>query len=81
MKVESNQNYFYRVRTVKEDGKIKSAMYGKIYGEIQFDVINAPTAAIIFTYYLNPDGTRNTEFDPKNNLFRDLPPIQRVTDP
>lgn len=28
---------------------------------------------IIFKYYLNPDGTRNLEYDPNRNLFGKLP--------
>jgi len=54
------------------DGKVHKALYGKIHGEIRFDVINSKTAIIIFTYYLNPDGTRNLEFDQKRNLFQNL---------
>ena len=52
--------YYFRVRTViDKDGKIVKALYGKIYGDF-FDM----------TYYLNPDGTRNIEFDPKRNLLK-----------
>ena len=65
-----DQNYFFRVRTVKVDGKIVGALYGKIHGDIQFDVINSNTAMVQFTYYLNPDGTQNMEYDLKRNLFR-----------
>ena len=39
------------------------AWYGKIYGDF-FDMV----------YYLNPDGTRNVEFDPKRNLFKSAKP-------
>jgi hypothetical protein len=77
----SNRNYFYRVRTVKKNGKIISAMYGKIHGEIDFDVINSKTAIVLLTYYLNPDGTQNVEFDPTKNLFKDLPAIEQARDP
>jgi 5-hydroxyisourate hydrolase-like protein (transthyretin family) len=79
--VARNRNYFFRVRTVKRNGKIVGAMYGKIHGEIDFDVINSKTAVVLFTYYLNPDGARNVEFDPNKNLFTDLPVIERVRDP
>jgi hypothetical protein len=82
MKIRKDQNYFYRVRTIREDGKIKSALYGKIYGEIQFDVINSKNAIIMFTYYMNPTpNDRNIEFDPKRNLFTNLKPEERVTEP
>jgi len=52
--------YFFRVRTVLDkDGKVVKALYGKIYGDF-FDMV----------YYLNPDGTRNIEYDPKRNLLQ-----------
>ncbi|MFA5189161.1 MAG: hypothetical protein WC740_00465 [Verrucomicrobiia bacterium] len=72
VRVRPDQNYFFRVRTEMTDGKVHKALYGKIHGEIRFDVINSKTAIIIFTYYLNPDGTRNLEFDQKRNLFQNL---------
>lgn len=65
-----NQNYFFRVRTVLDaQGNIKSALYGKIYGDFSIDPINSKTMRLIFTYYVNPDpNSRNVEFDPKRNL-------------
>jgi hypothetical protein len=73
-KVRPDQNYFFRVRTVlDEKGEVKSALYGKIYGEIRYDVINSNTAIVLFTYYLNPaPNDRNVEFDVKQNLFTGL---------
>jgi hypothetical protein len=66
--------YLYRVRTVlDENGRVKSAWYGKIDGEFNWDPKNFPTGEVIFTYYLNPDGTTNLEFDRKRNLFGELP--------
>lgn len=64
--------YFFRIRSVTDSsGKIVSANYGKIYG----DFMN-------FTYYLNPTpNDRNIEFDPKRNLFTNLKPDERVTEP
>jgi len=53
--------YYFRVRTVtNEQGVIVNALYGKIYGDIGF---------LRFVSYLNPDGTRNVEFDPNRNLI------------
>jgi hypothetical protein len=78
---QKNRNYFYRIRTNKKNGAIVSAMYGKIHGEIDVDVINSKTAILLFTYYLNPDGTRNVEFDPKRNLFNNLPALEQVAEP
>ncbi len=74
-----DQNYFFRVRTVlDEDGKIKSALYGKIDGDIQF----WGNRKARFNYYLNPNpNDRNMEFDTKQNLAGKLPFNQRVTAP
>ncbi|MFN7137990.1 MAG: hypothetical protein ACK4UN_01480 [Limisphaerales bacterium] len=66
-----DQNYFFRIRTVKKDGEIVSALYGKIHGDIGFDFFHSPTAIIVFGYSLNPEpNSRNMEFDPKQNLFQ-----------
>jgi hypothetical protein len=78
---QENRNYFYRIRTVRDGTKIRSALYGKIYGDIGVDIINSKTALIFLTYYLNPDGSRNVEFDPNRNLFKQLPPMAVVRDP
>lgn len=53
-------------------------MYGKILGHIGLTAIFSETAEIYFKYYLNPDYTRNLEFDPKQNLFKNLPDRERV---
>jgi hypothetical protein len=70
---ESNPQraFIYRVRTVlDEEGKVISARYGKIPGPFIFDARGEHRAGFVnFTYYFNPDGTRNLEFDPKRNLF------------
>ena len=66
-----DKNYYMRVRTAHDEGgKIKSALYGKIYGDFTIDPINSKTMWILFTYYLNPESnSRNIEFDPKHNLL------------
>jgi hypothetical protein len=64
--------YFFRTRTIlTEKAEIKSALYGKIMGDIDFYVgTRAPKSGIGFTYYLNPTpNDRNVEFDPKQNLL------------
>jgi len=38
-------------------------------------------AEIEFCYWLNPDHTKNMEFDPKANLFSPLPRKEQVRDP
>jgi hypothetical protein len=74
-----DQNYFIRVRTVLDEKKrIKSALYGKIDGDIRFWA----NGKLRFTYYLNSDANdRNMEFDVKRNLFGQLPELQRPSVP
>jgi hypothetical protein len=57
---DPNRIYLFRVRTVlDENGNVKSALYGKIYGDF-----------MQFTYYLNPTANdRNIEFDPARDLL------------
>lgn len=78
-----DRSYLYRVRTVlDEDGKVVSALYGKLRGDITLDPINSKTATIRFTYYLNPTpNDRNLEFDPERNLFQDLSTFEQVEKP
>jgi hypothetical protein len=66
-----NMNFFFRTQTVlNENGKIISAKYGKIYGDIVCDFADEKNLGIYFTYYLNPTSNdRNVEFDPEKNLF------------
>ncbi len=66
-----NMNYFIRVRTVRDkDGRVISALYGKVHGDFRWFIgARAPKSGLAFIYYLNPDGTRNVEFDPKRNLL------------
>lgn len=67
-----NRNYFFRVRTVMDErGNIVSAHYGKIYGDF-----------MQFSYYLNPTpNDRNVEFDPKQNLLKNLKSDEGVSAP
>jgi hypothetical protein len=67
-----NRNYYFRVRTrVNERGNIVSAHYGKVYGDF-----------MTFCYYLNPTpNDRNVEFDPKQNLMKNLKPGEGVSAP
>lgn len=75
--------YFFRVRTsIDEHGHVTSALYGKIYGDLRFDVINGSPAYLLFDYYLNPTpNDRNMEFDPKRNLFTNLKDLEKPTAP
>ena len=69
---DSNNNYYFRIRTVLgSDGSVESAYYGKIYGEF-------PN----FTYYLNPTpNDRNVEFDTSKNLFKITDRDEEVSEP
>jgi hypothetical protein len=69
---DQKRNYFFRIRTVlDEEGNVKSACYGKIYGDF-----------MDFRYYLNPTpNSRNVEFDPKRNLLQGLKPDEQVDKP
>jgi hypothetical protein len=80
---KKDQNYYFRVRTAKDDsGNIVSAHYGKIYGDFRIDAINSKTLLIFFQYYVNPTpNSRNVEFDPKQNLFKNLSNRQQVDSP
>lgn len=69
-----NVGYVFRVRSSIPG----SVMYGKIQRDIGLRAGGKGTAGIDFTYYLNPDHTRNLEFDPKRNLFTDLKSFERV---
>lgn len=62
----------FRVRTVLDDkGNIVSALYGKIYGPIEYGESDTNQGGTVrFTYYLNSTpNNRNLEFDPSRNLF------------
>ena len=67
-----NRNFYFRVRTkLDENGKVVSARYGKIYGDLAQ-----------FSYYFNSTpNDRNVEFDPKQNLIQGLQSFEQVTAP
>ncbi len=79
---KETMNYFFRVRTKKDgNGKIISANYGKIHGDIWLGP-HRSLCGILFNYYLNPTpNDRNVEFDPKQNLFKNLQSFDQVVDP
>ena len=71
---ETISNYFFRVRSeVDEKGNLVRAMYGKIVGEVDLAPKGNGVCRIHFKYYLNPDYTRNLEYDTQANLFSPLP--------
>jgi len=73
-----DNNYIFRIRSESKDGKLVRAMYGKLQGDFSFGLKGSTTASIGFKYFLNPDYTRNLEFDPKQNLFSNLNSTERV---
>jgi hypothetical protein len=76
------QAYFFRVRTVERDGKIVSALYGKIGGGLQLAPSNSKTCELYLAYYLNPTPLdRNIEFDLKKNLFKNLKDEEQPREP
>lgn len=75
-----NISYIVRIRSTNHDETKPTVLYGKIRGDFSFDIKNN-SAIIVFTYYLNPDHTRNLEFDPKRNLFTNLPVSEQVNFP
>jgi hypothetical protein len=76
--VKKTDNYMFRIRSEEKNGKFFRGLYGKIVGEIDFSTVNSKTATIHFKYYLNPDYTRNLEYDPTRNLFPNLPEREQV---
>lgn len=77
------RSYIYRVRTIlNDDGRVVSALYGKIRGDIWLDPLNSKTAKLRFTYYLNPTpNDHGLEFDPQRNLLTDLNELEKPTAP
>jgi hypothetical protein len=73
--------YFFRVGTVLRGDKINQCQYGKIDGDISIVGAAADHPGIAFTYYLNPTGTNNLEFDPTKNLLQNLTDDQQVQKP
>lgn len=68
-----NQKFYFRVRTVEKDGKIISALYGKLAAGFEMRIPNQQEVKIVLKYYLNPTPLdRNMEFDVKQNLFNNL---------
>jgi hypothetical protein len=76
------QRAYIRVRTLlNEDGAVKQGWYGKLYGDLRCDFDSHKRLSLTMTYFLNPDGTRNVEFDPTRNLLKGLTSLQQVDQP
>ena len=63
---DKNRCYAFRIRTKYDElGQVKSALYGKVYGDFDMNDIDG----VRFLYYLNPTpNDRNLEWDMKTNL-------------
>lgn len=82
LKVDDTVAYIFRVRSqLDTNGNVIYALYGKIDNGISVTGYTAKQIAIHFGYYLNPDNTRNLEFDTKQNLFKNLKPSEQVSNP
>jgi hypothetical protein len=75
---DPENSYIFKVRSKYIEGKFVEAKYGKIHGPIIIDPAWSETVRIYFRYFFNPDGSRNLEFDPSRNLFKNLSPMERV---
>ncbi len=73
----ANRSYFFRIRSAVVNGNIK-ALYGKIRGDFDCAGNNRGLPKITFACYLNPDGTRNMEFDTQKNLAKDLKSFEKI---
>ena len=77
-----DKEYFFRVRTKKDaEGRIVSALYGKIRGPLDC-VVRKSGTRLRMIHYLNPTpNDRNMEFDPQRNLLTDITPFEAVSEP
>ena len=65
------------------NGVVTNALYGKIIarGSNGIDwssVFRNRKSDVDFDFYVNPDGTRNMEFDPKRNLFEGMDGVGKI---
>ena len=63
---QQNVNYFFRVRSKER------VMYGKTDHFFRANIYGDGRANISFTYFVNPDGTPNIEFDTQQNLLKNF---------
>jgi hypothetical protein len=66
-----------RIRTEYDEvGKIRGGMYGE-FGSVDLYDLDSPTARLVFSYKVNPNGSRIIEFHSSKNLFKDLKPEEQ----
>jgi hypothetical protein len=51
-------------------------MYGE-FGSVDLYDLDSPTARLVFSYKVNPNGSRIIEFHSSKNLFKDLKPEEQ----
>lgn len=78
---DQNEGYYFRVRSAEDSGRLARGMYGKIRGEVRFDISGHGTASIAMRYYLNPDYSTNLEFDRNRNLVMGAESYELLTAP
>lgn len=77
-------SYFFRIRSMQDaNGVVTNALYGKIIARGADGIEWSPVfrnrkSDVGFCFYVNPDGTRNMEFDPKRNLFREMDGVGKI---
>jgi hypothetical protein len=73
---EEGKAYYFRVRSEEQDGRIVSALYGKISSGFGLGPVDNTHGSMGFTYGLNPNpNDRNMEMG--ENLFKNLPVLER----
>jgi hypothetical protein len=69
--VGPNAAYIIRFRSeVNEHGKVKRAMYGILGRDLQFGGDGRDGFTVTFSYMINPDWSRNMEFDAEKSFER-----------
>jgi hypothetical protein len=77
-----NKRYYFRVRTVEENGRIVSALYGKIRGGLTLAPYSRTSCKVHLAYYLSPTSLdRNLEWDTKRNLLTGLKEGEQPREP
>ena len=77
---KENDCLIFRCRSkVDDNGELKEANYGKIYGKIGFGIGVRAKPSINFTYYFNPTpNDRNLEYAPGKNLLKGLSSLEQI---
>lgn len=68
-----DQNAYFRIRRQTDGaGRLTNAWHGKLYDTFRVTGLVSREPYLNYTYYANPSGERNVEFDRAQNLLRDL---------